>query len=179
MKPPKSSSAQSFEPRPSRCSGSRFNSLYNFSSTSVQIACTCGVLKPVHTTKYSVKVPILLRSSTVIAEAFLFCIASMTRRTALGRFVKFKSIGPVYECIPPRARKQVRESLDPCGRGGECQWRKHRWRRFQEDRRWCAGAARSTAKAAARDRAWHWERPLDPAELPISVLLHGFRDDWR
>src|SRR6266436_8990966 len=118
------------------------------------MACTCGVLNPVQTTKYSVKVPILLRSSTVMAEAFLFCMAPMTRRTVLGRFVKFKSIGPVYECIPPRAQKQVRESLDPCGRGGECQLRKHRSKRFREDRRWCGEAARPAAKAKDRDRAW-------------------------
>src|ERR1700741_3420564 len=118
------------------------------------MACTCGVLKPVHTTKYSVKVEILLRSSTVMADAFLFCMASMTRRTVLGRFVKFKSIGPVYECIPPRARKQVRESLDPCGRGGERPWRRLPWNHSPADRRWCGEGAQSAAKAEDRDRAW-------------------------
>src|SRR6266481_6970064 len=123
------------------------------------MACTCGVLKPVHTIKYSVKVPILLRSSTVMAEAFSFCMASMTRRTALGSFVKFKSIGPVYECIPPRARKQVRESLDPCGRGGGYRWRKRRWKHFRGDRHWCGEAAQSTATAADRDRACYLPRP--------------------
>src|SRR6266481_4682202 len=101
----------------------------------------------------------LLRSSTVMAEAFLFCMASKARRTAWGNFVEFTCIGPVYECIPPRARKQVRESLDPCGRGGECRWRKRRWKRFPAGRHWCGEAARSAATEEDRDRAWYLERP--------------------
>src|SRR5882724_10511597 len=72
---------------------------------------------------------------------------------------KFKSIGPVYECIPPRARKQVRESLDPCGRGGECRWRKRRWKHFPGDRRWCDEVARLIATVADRDRACYLQRP--------------------
>src|SRR5215470_16340841 len=59
------------------------------SSTSVQMACTCGVLKPVQITKNSVKVPMPERSKTVMAEAFLFCAASTARRTALGRVSSF------------------------------------------------------------------------------------------
>src|SRR5260221_5162690 len=142
MKPPKSSNAQSFEPRPSRCSGARFNSLYNCSSTSVQMACTCGVLKPVHTTKYSVKEPMPLRSSTVMADAFLSCMASTARRTAWGSLFKFKSIGLVYECIPQLARKQVHEWAGPCEHGGEYRWRKRRWKHFPAGTRWCGEVRR-------------------------------------
>src|SRR5215472_17153163 len=53
------------------------------------MACTCRVLKPVQITKYSVNVPRLERSKTVIAEAFLFCAASTARRTALGKVSNF------------------------------------------------------------------------------------------
>src|ERR1700741_4590206 len=111
------------------------------------MACTCGELKPVQTTKYAVKVPILLRSSTVMAEAFLFCMAPIKRRTAFGKFVKFKSIGPVYECIPRRARKQVRESPGLCERGVGCRWRKRRWKHFPTNTRCRGEAARSTVTA--------------------------------
>src|SRR5258708_1974730 len=53
------------------------------------MACTCGVLKPVQITKYSVNVPRPERSRTVMAEAFLFCAASTARRTAWGRVSRF------------------------------------------------------------------------------------------
>src|SRR5260221_8211942 len=143
------------------------------------MACTCGVLKPVHTTKYSVKEPMPLRSSTVMADAFLSCMASTARRTAWGSLFKFKSIGLVYECIPQRARKQVHEWAGPCEHGGEYRWRKRRWKHFPAGTRWCGEVGRRVAMAEGRDRAWRSPRPLDPAESPASALPRECRGGWR
>src|SRR5262252_9854831 len=105
----------------------------------------------------------------------------MATRTPCGKDskVKVNGIGPVSECIPRRARKQVREWTAPFARDDGCPSPKRQSKRFPADRPSCGEDPPPLVTDAPPFPSCFLAEPLSRGESPGAALRREFPDGLR
>ena len=138
---------------------------------------TCGVLKPC-TPENSGKRAQAGQIEQCYAAAFLLCAASMAQRSSGWReSFSFTGIGPAFQCIPPRAEAQVRESALPCRISGGFPSRKHRSTRFRADKQLFPATQsrgiRRCCRLCADCQQFRWDHQTQHIQLKSRPVRHN------